>query len=143
VIVREAINKDEEMTINYLPLDWESAGATTAQERREVLKEDWGFHCMCQRCALEDDDALRIQAPSNMRLDHVDVCEHNMIRSDCKRCRRCSVDVCEKETFGEGSAPDKEEEANEGEGVDDLDDHLGHVDVCKHNRIRSDCKSCQ
>jgi hypothetical protein len=50
---RDQIKSGEEMTINYLPLDWESAGASTAQDRREVLKEDWGFDCMCERCVRE------------------------------------------------------------------------------------------
>ena len=59
VIVVKTIKRDEEMTINYLPLDWGSGlgGANTAQERaqerRDVLKEDWGFHCMCPLCVLE------------------------------------------------------------------------------------------
>ena len=53
VYVKEDIKSGEEMTINYLPLDWESDGASPAQERRKILKEDWGFDCMYKRCMRE------------------------------------------------------------------------------------------
>ena len=38
----------EEMTITYLPLDWESDGPSPAHDHQKALKEAWGFDCMCK-----------------------------------------------------------------------------------------------
>jgi hypothetical protein len=48
VIVIRGIEMGEEMTITYLPLDWESDGPSPAHDRQKALKEAWGFDCMCK-----------------------------------------------------------------------------------------------
>ena len=143
VIVGAVILKDEELTISYLPLDWESAGATTAQERREVLKKDWGFHCMCKRCVLED-DVLEDDAASREE-------EEEANEGEGDEEEEAGGDEGPLSVSGEGGAldgeegEDEEEDANEGSegGGVGPEGPFVHVDVCEHNRIRSKCMTCR
>ena len=143
VIVVAEILKDEELTVSYLPLDWESAGATTVEERREVLQQDWGFHCMCKRCVLEDG------VPEYDTASREEEEEANEREGDEEE--EAGGDEGPLSVSGEGGAldgaegEDEEEDANEGSegGGVGPEGPFVHVDVCEHNRIRSKCMPCQ